>query len=240
MLDKKYAFTMAETMLTIAVIGVLAAIMIPAMKKFTPDKSKSLFKKAANVTERIVYEMYNDDEIYPRIGKDGVKKYDGFNNTERVVYMGNEYGADSNGYKKAQKFCQIFARKLSTNNDSIDCSPKSGLTARSVNVSPTITTVDGIAWYIPITDFNDENYHAIYVDVNGKDKGPNCYVANGNACGKDPDIFKINIDKYGNVDFYGREKKGSSSSNNYDSDGGTSFTSDNQSSLLKQTNLFKK
>ena len=240
MLDKKNAFTMAETMLTIAVIGVLAALMIPAIKKFIPDKNKSLLKKAANVTERVVYEMYNDDEIYPRIGKDGVTKYDGFDNTERSVYMGNVYGSDTAGYTKAQKFCQIFARKLSTNSDTIDCTQKSGLTAKSVNVKPTITSVDGIAWYLPITDFKDENYHAIYVDVNGKDKGPNCYISHGSTCKKDPDIFRINVDKYGNVDFYGRNNNGPSSGYSYDSDGGSSFTSGNQNNLLKETNLFKK
>lgn len=197
MLKNKDAFTMAETLITISLIGVLAALLIPAMRQFTPDRNKTLFKKAANTAERIVYEIYNDDEIYPRTGRDGVTQYDGFDNTERVVFMGNDYGHDTDAAKQKSKFCNIFVRKLSTKSDAVINCTDSG---SSPGGTPSVTTIDGIAWYLPIDNFSGNTYKRITVDVNGTSKGPNCYV--GSPSCNDPDIFYINVNKFGNVDFY--------------------------------------
>ena len=198
MLKNKDAFTLAETLVTIGLIGVLAAIMIPGMQQFTPNKKKTLFKKAANTAERIIYEMYNDDEIYPRIGRDGTTQYDGFDNTERVVFMGNAYGHDTSANEKNTKFCNIFVRKLSTNSDSvISCTNKGNNVG---GTAPTVTTIDGIAWYLPINNFSNNTYRIIYVDVNGSEKGPNCKFGANNC--SDGDIFTVAVNKFGNVDLY--------------------------------------
>jgi len=57
-------FTLAETLITMAVIGVIMALSIPAVIQSTNDTTP-LFKKAYNTVEEIVTELINDTAMYP-------------------------------------------------------------------------------------------------------------------------------------------------------------------------------
>ena len=46
MKKEKNAFTLAETLLTIMIIGILVALMLRAINRVNPDKDKVLFLKA--------------------------------------------------------------------------------------------------------------------------------------------------------------------------------------------------
>lgn len=166
MLSKIKAFTLAEVMVTLAIMGVLASIMLPVLKDIQPDKTKAAFKKAYYVTERVVYDMVTDDSIYPSLGA-----YKGFDNTEAATFQGTSYSGDT-------KFIRLFAahvNKISTsspNGASIPADDTAG--------SPNIVTSDGICWYIPASNFsglygNEDVSHAlgIMVDVNGSSNAPN-------------------------------------------------------------------
>ena len=159
----KDAFTTSEMLITVAVIGVMAAFLLPTIGSFAPDKNKSMFKKALDTTTEIVYEMVNDETIYPRTSKDGSLQYTGLENTEAAYYMGKKY-------VNSTKFASIFARKLSTNNDSLGpiTSYASGYGYYS---TPTVVGIDGIAWYLPNTSFCGAGNNCsttITVDVVGK------------------------------------------------------------------------
>ena len=177
MIKKLRAFTLAETMVTLAIMSVLASVMLPIVGQIRPDRNKSLFKKAYYVAERVIYDMVTNESLYPSMGS-----YVGFDNTESATYMGNTFSGET-------KFCNLFAYHVNRTSYSYNyCS--SGSTTLS------FTTTDGIAWYLPRTNFKGltgtetpENAALIIVDVNGS-KGPNEFKK---------DKFKIYVQADGRV-----------------------------------------
>lgn len=156
------AFTLSEVMITIGVLGVLAAMLIPTLTKHTPSQRKMLFKKAYSSLEKAVGELANDEANYPSsemgtIGSVSVQK--AFNNTSTsgtIVPSSND------------KFCYLLSDLMNTVG-TINC-PTSG--------SMTFKTTDGIIWNLyyggthfplSLTDYSTR----VVVDVNG-DAQPNC------------------------------------------------------------------
>lgn len=65
--NEKYsnrAFTLAETLLTLAIIGVVMALMLRALSRVNPDKDKVLFIKAYHAVEAVVADIMNDGTKY--------------------------------------------------------------------------------------------------------------------------------------------------------------------------------
>jgi len=201
-MTNKKGFTLSEVMVAIGVLGVLAALLIPAIMSNSPDTSKVMFKKAYFNLERTAEELINDDINYPANhtnSANGIER--GFNYAE----------ATTNGAKN--KFCYLLSDKLNTISESCQSSAASG--------TGTFTTTDGIVWtiYVPYSDataiadadvvtantqFPVSNTTAYYtttitVDVNGAKK-PNCSVVafsnpTTTACtaNTSPDTFKIDV-----------------------------------------------
>jgi len=84
---KKFAFSLAEMLVCLAIISVIAAIMMPTLNHVKPNKEKAMFKKVYLQTERVIYELINDVELYPDIDD-----HVGFDNTTRVMFNGVEFG----------------------------------------------------------------------------------------------------------------------------------------------------
>ena len=135
---KKKGFTMAEMLVCLAVISVVATILIPTLGRIKPDKEKTMFKKAYSIAERVIYELVNDGELYP-----STDIHAGFDNVKEVMYNDETYGAEIDESLNVQpeegdteeeiaqkllkqqqyqaqthaaksKFCQLFAMKLNT------------------------------------------------------------------------------------------------------------------------------
>ena len=124
--------------------------MIPIYKTAKPDTIDAKHKKATYTVERIVNELSTDTYLY---GNNGA--YSGFNNITPVDHNGTSHGG-------LTKFCTLFASRINQKpGTALNCSPG--------HVS--ITSVEGIDWYLPITDFSD-GPATITVDVNGGE-GPN-------------------------------------------------------------------
>lgn len=189
------AFTLAEVMITMAILGILASVLLPAVSKVRPNENKALFKKAYYVAERMVSELVNDESLYPM----GEGTAVGLDNVSEVTYDGEQYS-------ESDKFCKLFAAKVNTINDNISCVPGSR-TPTDSNV-PSFITTDGIAWYMPYTDFDTDK--SITVDVNG-DKKPNCSYA-ANTC-INPDRFEIWIEPSGKMYVTGVKEREYLSSN---------------------------
>ena len=60
----KKAFTLAEIMIVLAVIGVLTAILLPVAFHSTPDENVMKFKKGHNALLTTVRELVNSDQYY--------------------------------------------------------------------------------------------------------------------------------------------------------------------------------
>lgn len=179
---KKYeinAFTLAESLIVLTMIGVLAILVISALLHASPDKNKAMFKKAYSVTERTVAELVNDETLYP---------YDperiGFLNIDTVQIPGTADVAEGD-----TKLCKLFISKLNILGDPV-----------IENDKCTFETTDGIYWTMPtgIDDFAERK--TITVDVNGNENPPNL------TTGEDQDIFSIHIYSDGRVNVSGEKE----------------------------------
>lgn len=170
MVINKKGFTLAEVMLTVAVVGILAAVLTPAIVNVSPSSSKVMLKKSYAGLERAIDELSNDNLRYPdnQTGNttDTLAKVSmGFNYTTIVTTdvfaMNMPTGVN--------KFCYLLGDKLDTV-DTINATscPTSG--------NGNFVTADGIAWTIvqgtsPLK--NDDYSTKIIMDMNGT-KTPNC------------------------------------------------------------------
>lgn len=60
----KTAFTLAETLITIMIIGILMALMLRTINRVNPDKDKILFLKSYHAAETAVTNIINDSTKY--------------------------------------------------------------------------------------------------------------------------------------------------------------------------------
>lgn len=169
----KSAFTLAEILLTIVIIGVISAITLGILKNSIPTKEESIHKKMNSVVEQIVSRLIDNEVMYPETED---KTIVGFQNTNKVTVDGIDYEGDT-------KFCELFAAQFTTATD-VSC----------VADERTFATTDNVDWFLPVTDFSD-GYAMIMIDVNGKDEGNNCLEG---AC-KNPDRFIYYVRANGTV-----------------------------------------
>ena len=193
----KFAMTLAELLMCIGVIGVIAAITLPILRQVIPSKEDSFRKKTNYIVEQVVTQLHEDEILYP-------KKSDfysqGFQNTEKVTVSGVEYEGD-------KKFCELFASKfmISSESGTLACydDPIDAATTMKPEADKTHKTKasfiakDGVWWYLPITGF-ENGYAEIAVDING-DELPNC-LKDSEGC-HDPDIFPYYIKADGGVTY---------------------------------------
>ena len=61
---KKNAFTLAEIMIVLMVIGILTAILLPSARNAMPNQDVMKFKKAHNALQTAIRELVNSDKYY--------------------------------------------------------------------------------------------------------------------------------------------------------------------------------
>ena len=189
----KSAFTLAEVIVCLAVLSVLATILIPTLGQFKPNKTKTMFKKSYQVAERIIYEIVNDSELYPDV--DGVY---GFDNVGLITYNGSSYGSNTPSTDDAKcKFTKLFAMKLNTLSQNPNCNNYTWTDGS--NVSGSFTTTDGVIWALPKSNFTAGDstgvaWKKIMIDVNGS-KAPNTMDLEGDndKCTNDVDRFTLYV-----------------------------------------------
>ena len=64
MLHSKKAFTLAEVMITLTVIGIITAVIIPVAVNSKPDENVMKFKKANETLYNVISTMTNSDKYY--------------------------------------------------------------------------------------------------------------------------------------------------------------------------------
>ena len=182
----KSGLTLAEIVITMGVVGVLAAVLVPVLRDSRPNTEMLMLKKAYSILGRNVFEIVNDDDLYPDDG-DGI--HFGLSNTAKGYFKGEEFSGST-------KFCQAFAAKMNLKTD-VNCDSSETFSNGS---EPTgnFTSIDGIVWIVPKTNFSSDA--TIWVDVNG-DKKPNCSEPDetSSASCAEPDRFSFTITKWGKI-----------------------------------------
>ena len=62
---KKKGYTLAEALIAMGVVGVVAALMLPLMNKYRPDGDKALFIRTHDSIVEATNILVNDESIYP-------------------------------------------------------------------------------------------------------------------------------------------------------------------------------
>lgn len=171
MLWKSYknGFTLAELLIAIGIIGLIAAITLPLLRNSIPNKDEATKKKADYLVEQIVNQLYEDDVMYPKNDSSRV----GFQNTDKVSVQDPNYKSMQT-YEGNDKFCRLFAsRMVIASGSKIVCENEKAENATTLALGKkSFTAKDGIEWYLPVTNFS-KGAARIMIDVNGPD-GKNC------------------------------------------------------------------
>ncbi len=184
----KKAFTLAEVLITLLILGIIAALTLPAVLNTIPSKEDSMHKKISYIIEEVVGQIYDDEVMYP-------PKSDlfaqGFQNTQKSVVNGIDYEGN-------EKFCRLFASKFNKLSNDVVCENELEETETLyAEGKKSFTSTDNVDWYLPVTNFRKGSAR-IMVDVNGSNP-PNC-IEGSSKC-KRPDRFIYYIKSNGTVTY---------------------------------------
>ena len=169
-------YTLAETLVTILIIGVLSAVTLPILQKAAGNKLETMRIKCMYILEQTVSQMLADDVMYPQSNS---SPSIGLANTKEITFNGVKYEGNT-------KFCELFASRINKMHNSVtNCRAN----------EKSFTSADGVDWYLPIANFSTKQ--KIKFDVNGENEDPNC-TYNETTCPK-PDIFEYYISPLGKI-----------------------------------------
>lgn len=198
----KRAFTLAETLVTLVMIGIIASLTTPMLMNVLPNQNKVKFKKAYSTLENVISNMSNDEVNYP-------STIMGTNITSSAsVPMGFQNTTAVTSPVTCNKFIYLFLQQVNTIG-ATNCNPPAQTTT---NIG---TTTDGITWYIYLNAVDSTSsppdkvefpidflaYKTkIIMDVNGAAR-PNCtadlgfatYGLTQCAANTTPDTFIIGV-----------------------------------------------
>ena len=168
---KKHGFTLAETIITLGIIGIIAALILPFVNRSKPSETKVMYLKAYHTLEKTVRNISHKSSLYPAAytfnDEDGnLRILD-----TRKIPLFNDSQPLAQGYETftgATKLCNLVADAM--NGENINCSVGTAITEPDwANTS--FTTPNGMSWIIaPAVDKvgprrEEERWQATFLDV---------------------------------------------------------------------------
>ena len=194
----KKGFTLAETLVTLVVIGVVAAVTIPILNHARPDKDALMYKKAVLTTQQVMLALSEDPEIDDRIWceNDKIVSYNKFDDLMgNIGTFKSNTGTCSKPSFSVNAFCNYFAGKL-------DVQKKQGASYDKLcgnGDNAIFNTIDGLQYFF--IDGSDKiNVCVAYLD-DKKNANSKCkdykLDSSSNGCNRinDRDYFSIKIMK---------------------------------------------
>ena len=220
----KKAFTLAEVLITLGIIGVIAALIVPAISNVKPDKNKTAYLQVYDTISSTVNSLAHNSKIYPTC-KD-LNEVDNVNCDQNPLFNTNlpiEPRYRNNRYSGDKKLCSLMATSLGISDADIDAGCTDTVYAfNAANytngfANPSFVTKNGMRWRISpavasSSDGTVGTYQTdIYVDIdatnNDTPNGDRSCIYDQNNC-TEPDIFKFMVSANGEVtpaDPMGRE-----------------------------------
>ncbi len=220
----KKAFTLAEVLITLGIIGVIAALIVPAISNVKPDKNKTAYLQVYDTISSTVNSLAHNSKIYPTC-KD-LNEVDNVNCDQNPLFNTNlplEPRYRNNRYSGDKKLCSLMATSLGISDGDIDAGCTDTVYAfNAANytngfANPSFVTKNGMRWRISpaVASSSDGTFGTyqtdIYVDIdatnNDTPNGDRSCIYDQNNC-TEPDIFKFMVTANGEVtpaDPMGRE-----------------------------------
>lgn len=192
----KKGFTLQEALITLAIVGIVAAITIPRLAKIAPDQNHAKYLKAYALLTDLTNEMLVDPALYfcynptdnglncTNMPREGSIPSELFNNLDFLAK-----DVDGNINSSLAKYFEIFAFKMHVQEKQVINNPPAGLTAFAFRAK------DGIVW---IFAHDGDNNHPINVDIDMDGISDNDEILDENSNNL-PDRFAFNIDMDGSV-----------------------------------------
>ena len=186
----KKGFTLSELLITLAIVGIVAAIAAPGIVGMMPDKKKMIYMKAYNTLTTLTNDILDDPSLYwTTYDNNGEPNCAGLRCAERP--LDNDYGiADA-----AEKYPRLLASKMNLVSE-----------WEGQGRIGECTSADGIRWQFLTEETNNNDIPGgkefivnITIDVNpGNDNDANAE----NNCTYDPEtcttperfIFRVDND----------------------------------------------
>ena len=192
---KNSGYTLVETLLTLGIIGIITALLLPAVKNMRPDERKISYLKVHDAVVTAVKELASDSRLFPPCQTMGSQTACFSNHTLFNNVMSNE--------PNNAKFCILLAEKFGELNPT--CSNIYAV-FNNANRSFSFTTKTGEQFYVTTERKAPQNAadplswrSQVVFDVNG-DKAPNCIYDDNNASAcPNPDTFMLWVMADGNV-----------------------------------------
>ena len=122
---QKFGYTLAETLIALGIVGVLAALMLPMINKIKPDTTKISYLKVYDVINEAVDIMINNQTVYPLENESETRElyktmqYLNYPLYNSVEVENGVLGLDiSSG---SQKFCEVLATSFGVPNNKVAC-----------------------------------------------------------------------------------------------------------------------
>ena len=204
---KKKAYTLAEALVAMGIIGVIAAIMLPMANKFKPDTAKVMYLKNYDAIVEAIGYFAGSSTLYPTYNTESTGSYqyliyDNYPLYNTIAVDDNEIGVKLNS--GARKFCETLAFSFGIDSANAACNQT------NINgTTPSFTTKSGCDYIVKTTIkppagnigyFKSE----ILLDVDGLSEGKNC-LYNATSC-PNPDKFEFVV--YSGGQLYAKDKKG--------------------------------
>ena len=187
---KKHGFTLAEVLISLGIVAVVAALTAPSLINLMPDKNKAKVVKLYSTLNSINRELLSNPAIYP--GEDAKaflndEEYPckGFECTERPLL--DEYREDTSTYWGWNKYPNLLRSKLEIS-EGAEPEDKTG--------EHTFTTIDGVKWTVDF-GWNSDGGTFITFDLDSSDDSSDCKY--GDADCKKPDQFQFHLDESGKL-----------------------------------------
>ena len=199
----KRAFTLAEVLITVGIVGVIAALVMPAISHLKPDKNKTAYLQAYDTITDTVKSLAGNSKLYP-VCKDP-EDADNINCSQYPLFNTNrplDNRFNNANYQGDRKLCSLMGWSLGVNEDDMNCS-NAAYAFNAANytngfANASFTTKNGMRWRVvpavaSTANDNRAQYQTdIYIDVdptnnnvNGQDRS--C-IYNQDSCTQ-PDIF---------------------------------------------------
>ena len=198
---KRSAYTLAEIVIAIGIVGVLAAVMLPMVNKYKPDTTKILYLNTYDALAESIATAADNNSYYEKDnGRFDFSQYP-FANLDRYIDSANSNHTIEGG---ENKLCRVLAENFNITeniNDIITNTPINGRIACDNTYTPyngvfipSFTNANGVEFMITTTanapQLNLNRYQTdIIIDINGANDGDNCTI---DTCQK-PDRFTFRV-----------------------------------------------